>query len=195
MNDPLMKFSSLSNYPKVYRLPLHKLGIEGFEEQPDKYYMPEDEMELLLGPGLKYVREKMCGVSREFRIGNFLVYYEDVKIRRVIPYTQLPDYNFVYAVKGQDGSNISMTNFLDLTKTFNWYTPPILLESVDPITIEELLKLARQPSSFNPDHVAEGIIIINESLGLEGKIINPEYDDNRHPDMYKDLEMEVNQLA
>jgi len=183
------------SYPKTFRLPLHKLEVEGFEEQQDKYYMPEDEMNLLIGTGLKYVREKMCGVSREFRLGNLMVYYEDVKIRRVIPYTKLPGYNFVYAVKGKSGFNIPTCELMDLAKQFNWNTPPILKECVRRLTVEELLELVRNPSAFNPDHVGEGIIIINESCGLEGKIINPEYDDNRHPDMYKDLEMEVNQLA
>ena len=186
-------------YPKTKRLPLHLMNIEGFQELPDKFYMSEAEMKQLLSPGLKFVREKMNGVSRPFQFGNLIVYYEDLRIRRVIPYTHLPDYNFVYMIKQvyPEGHEryLSVGDVNELARRYRWFTPPVLMYTTEVLDVKLLVDLVRQPSQFNPDHVREGIIIMNEDTGMEGKIINPEYDDNVHPDVYQDLKWEMNKLA
>jgi len=182
-------------YPKVYRLPLHKYALDpAWEELPDKYYMDIDKADKLLGPGVKYIREKMNGLARIFQVKNYEVHYEDVRKRRVIPYTSLPVYDFVYAIRDTVTNRmLTVTEVADVCREYGWRMPPILLVTDHRLSAMDAVKYARINSAFNSEHKSEGIIIINEALGLEGKIINPEYDDNKHPEIYTDIEW-INQL-
>ena len=178
------------SYPKVYRLPLHLHDLDPpWDELPDKFYMSEEDALRLKDPGLKYIREKMNGSTHSFRLKNYLVHYENVRKRRVIPYTHLPSYQFVFAVEDMTtGRRLTVQETIDLCNVYGWYMPHIIMATKAPLSFESLVEIARRPSHYNPEHMPEGILIINENLEREGKIINPEYDDNKQPGIYKDLE-------
>lgn len=181
-------------YPKVYRLPLHKYNSTRnleppWEQLPGKFYMTKEQAALLLDPGLKYIREKMNGSTHSFRMKHYLVHYENVRKRRVIPYTNLPSYQFVFAVENTvTGKKLNVQETIELCVEYNWYMPHIITITKAPLSIEELVSIARRPSHYNPEHMPEGILIINENIEMEGKIVNPEYDDNKQPGIYQDLE-------
>ena len=194
------------NYPKVYRLPLHTLDLDPpWEELPDKFYMTEERMDLLLGFGPRYIREKMNGSTHSFRVKNYLVHYEDVRKRRVIPYTHLPSYQFVFAVENMTtGRKLTVQETIDICQEYGWYMPHIITarDGDVPFSVKELVEIVRGPSHYNvntPIQPPEGILIINEAYDMEGKIVNPEYDDNKQPGIYKDLEfynaLEENRLG
>lgn len=184
------------SYAKVYRIPLHLYNEEykldpPWEELPGKFYMSKGEAFRLLDPGLKYVREKMNGSTRSFRLKHYLVHYEEVRKRRVIPYTHLPSYQFVFAVENlTTGNKLTVQETIELCEEYGWHMPHIIMTIMAPITIEGLVKIVRRPSHYNPEHMPEGILIINENITMEGKIVNPEYDDNKivDPGIYQDLE-------
>lgn len=178
------------SYPKVYRLPLHTLDLDPpWDELPDKFYMSEEHVARLLDPGLKYVREKMNGSTHSFRVKHYLVHYEDVSRRRVIPYTHLPSYQFVFAIEDlTTGRKLTVQETIDLCNVYCWYMPHIIMTTKAPLSIEGLVDIVRRPSHYNPHHKPEGILIINENIKMEGKIVNPEYDDNKQPGIYQDLE-------
>ncbi len=178
------------SYPKVYRLPLHTRDLEPpWERLPGKFYMGEELVARLLDPGLKYVREKMNGSTHTFRLKHYLVHYENVRKRRVIPYTHLPSYQFVFAIEDlTTGKKLNVQETIDLCNIYGWYMPHIITTTKAPLLIEGLVDIVRRPSHYNPDHMPEGILIINENVKMEGKIVNPEYDDNKQPGVYQDLE-------
>ena len=171
--------------------PKYMSSDPAWEELPDKFYMDYEKADKLLGPGLKIIREKMNGVARIFQVKHLEVHYEDIRKRRVIPYTSLPVYDFVYAIRDTVTNRmLTVEEVAAVCKEYGWRMPPILLTTQHRLSAMDAVRYARRCSAFNPEHICEGIIIINEDLGIEGKIVNPEYDDNKHPDIYTDLEWE-----
>lgn len=171
-------------YPKTYRLPLHEMDTGlGFKKLPDKYYMALYDVEQLLGRGVKYIREKFDGTSKDFIVKyrgcEYQVFSEDLTEQLTIPYGSKKSESLVYAVWNvRENDWLRMPEFIELSAEHGWMTPPILHMTVEAIDIKTLLNLLDRTSAFNPEHKLEGIVIINDTMRMEGKIINPEYDDN-----------------
>jgi len=164
-------------YHKVYRIPAHRYGIAGFEELPDKYYLTMEDTEKLLGYGLKYIREKFDGEAITWKYLGGLIHLEDLEYRHVIPYTELPRYEIAYAYENWKAEFLSTTEFHAFCHNHGFIHPPILCSTWEPISVESVAAIANQKSKYNSEHVMEGVIIINETFGVEGKLINPQYDD------------------
>ena len=166
----------LDKYPKVYRIPLHEYS--SFPKIDGKLYMEKETSDQLLGNGLKFVREKLDGVSKFSIIGGHQVFIEDLELSHVVPYTQLPAYKIAYDARLIDDDRwLKMEEFLVFTMINKLQTPPLLMRTRKKLDAKELIKIAKGRSTFNPEHKMEGLIVINDKFGLTGKIVNPEYDE------------------
>lgn len=166
------------NYPKTYRVPVHLYPNNyGYLNLPNKYYLSKNDSETLLGYGEKIVREKFDGVSRTMILEEYdlQIFYEDLTYKHIVDYYERPKC-VVYAIwdikeqKWLDSRQFSMVTELGV-----YYTPPILIKTFEPLDLNKLLKITNDSSYFG-GYKKEGIIIMNETYHLEGKIINPEYD-------------------
>ena len=99
--------------------------------------------------------------------------------RRIIPYTQLTHWNYIFAVWDIIENRWllidEIKDYVDKQEFFGF--TPVLRITEEKISIEEIVQWLQMPSRFNPYHKHEGIIVTNQTIRLQGKAINAVYDD------------------
>ena len=89
----------LMYYPKIHRFPVHEFGVEGYHRLPWKHYWDKRTTELILGPGNKYVKEKLDGEAwNHWMDDRYQFFVEDLKVRHLIPYTHLTSFEYVFDI-------------------------------------------------------------------------------------------------
>ena len=177
----------LSRLHKVHRFPLHQFGYREFERLKEKYYWDKGTTELILGAGTKYIQEKLDGDPRNMLLQDKMqVFYQNMERRRVIPYTQLTHWDYVFAIWDTAKNRwLLIDEMRDYCVDYRLgycidhrlgFTP-VLRVTEETISIEEIVQWLQIPSRFNPRHKMEGILVTNQTIRLQGKAINAIYDD------------------
>ncbi len=170
----------LSRLHKVHRFPLHQFGYREFERLKEKYYWDKGTTELILGSGLKYIQEKLDGDPRHMVLEDGKqIFYQNMSNRRVIPYTHLTHWNYIFAIWNTiEDRWLSINEVEDYVaeQKFFGFTP-VVRRTYHTISIEEIVKMMNTSSAFNPNHKIEGILVTNQTIRLQGKAINAIYDD------------------
>ena len=137
---------------KVHRFPLHEWGYEGFE--------------------------KLDGHPEYNIIGHVQVFSQNMRKKRVIPYTALTHWDYVFAIWDVIDNRwwrIGQINRFCKRRKLGF--TPVIRITEDVISIEEIMELLELPSHFNFDHKMEGVVVTNQTIRLQGKAINSLYDD------------------
>ena len=182
---------------KVHRFPLHKFGYKEFERLQEKYYWDKNTTELILGAGIKYIQEKLDGDPRYVIFEDGMqIFYQNMSRRRIIPYTDLTHWNYAFAIWNtfEDYwlSINQMEDYINKQEFFG-FTPVMKITS-SPISIQEIVDLLATPSSFNPNHKMEGIVVTNQTIRLQGKAVNAIYDDTAENEQLLKLDRGRNRL-
>ncbi len=163
---------------KVHRFPLHQFGYSEFERLKEKYYWDVNTTRLILGSGVKYIQEKLDGRPDYTKMGNMQIFFQNMRVRRVIPYTQLTHWEYVFAIWDMaDDRWLDIREMKEFCKVQRMGFTPVLRVTREKISIEEIVQWLQMPSRFNPNHKAEGILVTNQTIRLQGKAINAVYDD------------------
>ena len=106
------------------------------------------------------------------------VFYQNMKTRRVIPYTHLTHWDYVFAIWDTAGNRwLRIDEIKAFCEARNLGFTPVLKITECHISINEILKMLILSSNFNPLHKMEGIVVTNQTIRLQGKAINAVYDD------------------
>lgn len=169
----------LSCFPKTHRFPLHLYGYDDFERLDHKFhYWNPATTNLILGNGFKYLNEKLDGEAREIIINSYQVFYEDVRKRRIVPYEELTRCDYVFAVWDTHRNKwLSFQGLMWFLEEYGLSQNPLISTTNEVITIDELVELLNTTSRFNKNHLPEGIIVVNDTIKMRGKVVNPLYDD------------------
>jgi len=167
---------------KVHRFPLHQFGYKEFERLQEKYYWDKNTTELILGAGTKYIQEKLDGDPRNIVLDDGMqIFYQNMLKRRIIPYTYLTHWNYVFAIWNtfEDRWLLvdEITNYVS-KQAFFGFTPVMKITSSH-LSVQEIVDMLEIPSAFNSDHKMEGVLVTNQTIRLQGKAVNAIYDDTQ----------------
>lgn len=159
------------SYPKVYRIP-----VPSFARTRGKHYLSKDEVDQLLD-GTVVMEEKIDGKIDGVVLAGKTVFFEFMKYKHTIFYTQLPSFQMGFDV--WDGSRF--LNLSEKTKFLEAHGFAIIRKIFYGTTnYEELLKflpkLLALKSAYG-DEVIEGIVIKNYAKQQFAKIVNSKFEE------------------
>lgn len=167
---------TFKNYPKVFRI-----SVPDFKTTRGKHYLTVKEVEDLLS-GTVVIEEKIDGKlfsERHTTYPDSILFYEFMKWRHTIPYTQLPSYKMYFDVWLINEQKFAELIVKKAFLTIRGYPMVRVIYHGNIDSYEELLaylpRLLDMKSEYGEGKI-EGIIIKNYQKQLMAKIVNPKFE-------------------
>jgi len=158
-------------YPKIKRLPLYSVPYR-------KPVLSSTEIRLLFSD-VVVVEEKIDGKQMQKEVDGYIIFFEYMRIRHEIRYTNLPCYEVAFDVYDSSTKRfLEIPEKYEIMKAYGFcYVPVLFIGEVSPESWKQtIVDLMRRPSYYGAP-LMEGVIVKNYVRQLFGKAVNREFDE------------------